>query len=461
MDAEAFDHSDKVHSDAERSIWCQDPIGFARRELHVEPWAKQREILETVRDCDRIAVRACNASGKTFIAALTIIWWLMSNREATAITTAPTERQVRQVLWREINRIHFENRDLIGGRITSTTLSIDQYRNAFGFSTNRPERFQGFHRPNCMFVVDEASGVDDSIFAAIEGSMTSHNPKLLMIGNPNRLSGYFYQAFHNHRKHWRTIHISAFETPNLAEPENERRLIGLVTRNWVLEKRDEWGEDSREYRIRILGEFPDNDTDTLIRLDRLEAAAQRENTLIEGANSNVMGIDVARFGDDRTVACIRNGNRVIAIIVLPNSDTMQTAGRAIDIARQYRVERIHVDEIGTGAGVLDRIREQGEINAVGINAASRARDSRRYANLRAEMYDYLRELFHDGEISIPQDQELISELASVKYGFTSRGQMIMQDKRASLAQAGKSPDKADSLMLSFAGGIISEARIWS
>ncbi len=426
--------------------WRGDPVGFVRERLGCEPWTKQAAILEAVRDHERVAVRSCNGSGKTFIAAHVVIWWLMCNSRATAVTTAPTDRQVRRLLWREIASIHHANRDFIGGKIAGASLELDQHRVGFGFSTNRPERFQGFHRPNMLFVVDEASGVDELIFTAIEGSLTSETAKVLIIGNPTNLSGYFYDAFHRSRALWKTVHISAFDTPNLSAATTRCGSEGLVTRKWVEEARDMWGEESPEYQIRVLGEFPEVENDTLIPLRLIEAAVDRQIEDEDDSEYTVMGLDIARFGNNRTVACIRIGDTVTDLITLPNADTMSTTGSAVDIARLHDADAINVDEVGIGAGVLDRMREIGCHFATGINAGARAANNNRYANLRAELYDGLKSRFHKGTIAIPNDPELISELASITYTFTSRGQLLLNNKR----NGNRSPDKADAVMLAFA-----------
>ena len=426
--------------------WRSDPVGFVKTEVGCDPWTKQVAILDAVSDHERVAVRSCNGSGKTFIAAHVVIWWLMCNDKATVVTTAPTDRQVRRLLWREISAIRQANLELIGGEISGASLELDPERVAFGFSTNRPERFQGFHRPNMLFVVDEASGVDEPIFDAMEGSLTSDTAKLLIIGNPTNLSGYFYDAFHKNRALWHTIHISAFETPNLLNGATHFVRDGLVTRKWVEDARTMWGEESPEYQIRVLGEFPDVENDTLIALRKIEASVNRQ--IVEEGDSDykVMGLDVARFGNNRTVACIRKGDTVTELVTLPKADIMATTGYAIDVAQRHNVNAINVDEVGIGAGVLDRLRELGYSYATGVNVGNRASNSRRYANLRAELYDNLKARFHEDAISIPNDAELISELASITYSFTSRGQLVLDSKRT----GNRSPDKADALMLAFA-----------
>ena len=467
----------------ERERWRRDPVWFVRHRLGATPWGKQREILEALRDHGYVAVRSCNGSGKTYVAAHAVIWWLLCYDDAVVVTTAPTARQVTELLWREIRDIHGANRELIGGRLSTARLELAARRFAFGFSTNTAERFQGFHQGHILFVVDEASGVEQKIFDAIEGSMTSRHAKMLLIGNPTSLSGVFYDAFHKDRAFWHTIHISAFDTPGLTAiggsetaghpaplvsgfrrndegtSDDEPVPDGLITRQWVDRAAKRWGKNSATYQVRVLGEFPSAATDTMIPLKHIEAAVGREIPDMQ-RHEAVMGLDVARFGDDRSVACIRRGSAMIELSVFPTSDIMATTGRALDLAREHSVDKINVDEVGIGAGVLDRMREIGRVEAVGINGGRRAKNPERYANLRAEMFDHLRQRFQGGDISICDDAELISELASLKYSFTSKGQILLEDKQSLRASGRPSPDKADATMLAFAPAKSNPLRIW-
>ena len=204
-------------TEEDRKEWQIYPVRFVRDKLGAKPWKKQEEILDAVRDNTRVAVRSCNGSGKTFIAAHAVLWWLMSFPDSLVITTAPTEHQVRDVLWREIRRVYHGTEHLIGGQTAQDLTRAWRQALRPGLSTNTPERFQGFHEGNILFVVDEASGVREGIFEAIEGSMTSDHARMLLLGNPTALSGYFYEAFHRRRSLWQTIHISASETPNVKE----------------------------------------------------------------------------------------------------------------------------------------------------------------------------------------------------------------------------------------------------
>ena len=490
-----------------------NPAWFVKHHLGAKPWQKQIDILNAIRDHDFVAVRSCNGSGKTYTAALATLWWLMAHDEAVVLTTAPSERQVKELLWREIRAIYQRNKLLIGGKITQTRLVLSNKRFAYGFATDTTERFQGFHSQNILVIVDEASGVREFIFDAILGSLTSENSKMLMIGNPTSLAGTFYDAFHKNRKHVKTIHISAFDTPafkhaaeldrvapahgdngeanegdtpattipspanptsfprtpepreNKARRSNENAFLanradhliqgtddhlrGIATPKWAQNLANQRGTKSSAYQVRVLGEFPDEADDTLIALRLIEAAVKR-NPPASDDHEAVMGVDVARFGNDQTVAIVRRGPEVLEMTALRRSDLMQTTGRVLDIARSHDVKTMHVDEVGLGGAVVDRAKELNTIQTHGVNGGTKSDDPDRYLNLRAQMFEGLKQRFIDGDISIPEDAELISQLASLTYRYTSRGQLQIESKDQIRSSGRQSPDKADALALAFA-----------
>ena len=457
-----------------REDYGLDPVGFVTDRLGAKPWSKQREILDALARHNFVAVRSCNGSGKTYTAALATIWWVMAHEEAAVITTAPTERQVKELLWREIRAIYARKREHIGGKLSANRLELSPKRFAFGFSTNTAEHFQGFHSENVLVIVDEASGVKEVIFEAILGIMSAENSKLLLIGNPTNLAGSFYDAFHKKRELYHTIHISAFDTPaftskranNLSTDANDEAGSdslpdrdpgklddiprGIATPTMVENLANHHGTESSAYMVRVLGDFPNEADDTLIALRFIEDAARRRFD-DDAELVAVMGVDVARFGSDQTVAVVRRGPQVIDVAAFGRSDLMTTTGRVLDIANSWDVEGIYVDEVGLGAAVVDRLNEL-EINHVyGINGGMRARRPERFLNLRAEMFDGLRQRFADGEIVIPNDPELISQLASLTFTYNSRGQLQIESKEQIRRSGRQSPDKADALALAFNG----------
>ena len=437
----------------------------------------------------RVAVRSCNGAGKTFTAAIVILWWLMSYDDAIVITTAPSERQVREILWRELRNLYMPVRDKIGGKLTRTRLEFGPKRYAYGFSTNTEDRFQGFHSGNILVIVDEASGVDEFIFNAIRGVITAKNSKLLIIGNPHGYAGTFYDAFHKNRKQFQTIHISAFDLPafktagiteesikNIEYPDPEQDLnddpdefhdddhpeppeqtFGLSSPQWALDLFNDVGPQSSVYQTRVLGQFPEEADDTLIPLRDVEAAVNRQSP-IPPDTKPVMGVDVARFGNDKTVIIIRQGPRVIYIDELRKSDIVNTTGAAITAALKYKVKDIIIDEIGVGAGVLDNLKADKRFNAQGLNGSNSPSNNEKYLNLRAEVFDGLRQRFADGDISLPNDPELISQIASLTYKYNARGQLQLESKDQIRSTGRQSPDKADAIAIAFTSEIKTRPR---
>ena len=516
----------------------RSPERFAREILGVNLWSKQEEVLLAVRDYRRVAVKAGNGLGKGFTAAVAVLWFVSSYQPATVLTTAPTARQVRHVLWREIRRLYQGSAELMGGRMLHSRLEVAHDRFALGLSTDEVDQFQGFHSPNMLIVVDEAEGVTEPIYEAIDAVMTAGNSKLLLIGNPTSITGTFRRAFHEERHLYHNITISALDSPNV----RQQRVVvpGLTTHEWVAERLALWGESSSMYRARVLGDFSDRAEDTLISLARIEEAITRGADLrhsnhpvipappsvaeagthacpgprsggpdsvasrapdqwsaspsvrperseavslpalprsedsppheVEGPAPDptqslnpeaplirkdsdaptILAVDVARFGTDQSVLLLASPNAVLHIEAHQGLDTMQLAGRVVDAHRRWSSERIVVDEIGVGAGVVDRLREL-DLPVTGINVGRPARQRKLFANLRAEGYWHLYELFGQSELSIPNDAELAGQLSSLRYSYNSRGQLLIESKDDARSRGLPSPDKADAMMLAFLG----------
>ena len=426
------------------------PVEFAHRVLGVELWAKQEEVLAALPHCRRVAVKSGNGLGKGFCAAVAVLWFLHCHNPAIVLSTAPTFRQVRHILWRQIHRLHRRAPEALKGKLLDTRWELDDDRYAMGLSADTADQFQGFHSPNMLVVVDEAEGVSDGIYEAIEAVMTSDEPRLLLIGNPTTLSGMFRRAFYEERQIYRCITISALDSPNVQA--GQVVIPGLTTARWVEERRQIWGEDNPIYRARVLGEFPDQAEDTLIRLSDVEAAAGRHEAAgdnpAEGSGEVVLAVDVARFGSDHSVILRRRGNRVEEIRAFNGIDTMELAGRVAAAIREFQPLQTCIDEVGVGAGVVDRLRQQG-YGVRGVNVAHSARQKEVFANLRAEGYWRLRELFAAGEIAIPPDQQLMSELVALRYGYDGQGRVLLESKEDMRKRGIPSPDKADALMLAF------------
>lgn len=424
-----------------------DPVAFCRQVLRFEPWSKQRAVLEAVRDHDRVAVRSANAVGKTSIAGRAVLWWLAGGPGSIALTTAPTDRQVRRLLWKEIRAGYHASGGFFDGEIWETRLRLADNWEALGLSTDDAESFSGWHDERVLVVVDEASGVGEEIFEAIEGVLAGGHTKLLLISNPTRTSGQFFDAFHSERRLWETIAISALDTPSFTgEQVSEATARQLVTKRWVDEKREKWGEESPLFQVRVLGEFPSTSDDTVCALSEVEQAVAR---VAERGYPVVVACDVARFGSDETVIAVRHGGRVRVERVLQGRDTMQVAGeviRAVRAADRSGV-KVVVDDVGVGGGVTDRLRELG-LNVVGFNGGSSPRQRDDYPNRRSEAWFGLAEQLPD--VDLDGDEQLLADLVAPRYSIDSRGRRVVEAKELTKRRLGRSPDRGDAVVMAFA-----------
>ena len=202
--------NEAVNGPANRS-----PVLFAEDVLHVTLWTKQKEVLEALAVNRRVAVKSGNGLGKGFCSAVAVLWFLHTHNPAIVLSTAPTFRQVRYVLWRQIRRLYGPASLALGGKMLDTRWELADDRYAMGLSAESADQFQGFHSDNMLIVVDEAEGVSDEIYEGIEAVMTSSEPRLLLIGNPTTVSGAFRRAFYEERKLYYPITISALDSPNV------------------------------------------------------------------------------------------------------------------------------------------------------------------------------------------------------------------------------------------------------
>lgn len=433
------------------------PVGFVRDILGGDPWAGQAAILEALAREPRVTVRSCNGAGKTLCAAWAALWFLVTRPGSIVVTTAPTGRQVRDLLWRRIRDAYHSAPVSLPGRCLTQQLDCGDNWYATGFATDTEVKFQGPHSPHgVLFVGDEASGLAEWLFAAVQGFMTEPGAKMLLIGNPNQASGTFYES----QKNWpaaQKFKISAFDVPE-----------HVLTPGWPRQMLEEWGEESPAYQVRVLGEFPEQGDDSLISLKWVNDAQERDLTrTTDGAPTGpdggnvVIGVDIGRYGGDESVAYVRSGSAVLDALYWRKNDTMESAGRIASLARQWSPCLVNVDEIGVGAGVLDRLLELSDLRAAkitvsGINVGETASDSEHFANRRSEIFWGLRERFKAGDISIPKDDTLLlAQLVALKFSYTSRGQIKLESKEdirknRSESASWRSPDRGDALALAFA-----------
>jgi phage terminase large subunit len=397
----------------------------------------------------RFAVRAGHGVGKTTVEAWVILWFLLFMRPCKIPITANSQDQLRDVVWAEI--AHWWRKlppflqqmiDVSAERVSIKADPTEAFAVARTARPEKPEALQGFHSENLLFLIEEASGIDDVIFETAGGALSSAKSWVMMFANPTRTSGYFYRAFHGARTGWRRYHVPC----NVSS-----RVSPDYARNMALEH----GEDSNVYRVRVMGEFPKSEDDAVIPLGWIEAAIERD--ISPNDMGIVWGLDVARFGDDATALAKRRGNVLLEVVrEWRKTDLMQTAGI---IAREYnetpfdkRPSAINVDVIGMGGGVVDRLRELG-LPVYGINVAeSPSIDSSRYMRLRDELWFEARRWFESRAVTMPRDDKLADELVAPKYKLESSGKLKVESKDEMKKRGVKSPNKADAFCLTFAGG---------
>jgi hypothetical protein len=303
-----------------------------------------------------------------------------------------------------------------------------------------PEALQGFHSPNMLFLVDEASGVDDIIFEVGEGAMSTEGAKTVMTGNPTRTSGYFYEAFNKMRDSFYTMKVASQDSTQVGP-------------KFIEDMKIKYGEDSNIFRVRVLGEWPEADDDVVIPLHLLQSAAEREQVPAE-TTPVVWGLDVARFGTDKSALCKRKGNVVTEPIKSwRNKDLMEMCGI---ILNEYetttwadRPTEILIDSIGLGAGVVDRLTEL-DLPVRGINVAESASMGERYGRLRDELWFLGKEWFEMRDCTIPLQEELIEDLSKPRFSFLSNGKLKVEGKDEMKRRGLNSPDLADAFCLTFA-----------
>ncbi len=374
---------------AERYLqrWAMDPVSFLRDVFGMEAWKRQEEIMMALTTHKRVAVRSGHKVSKSFSAALLALWWVCTRPDAHVVFTSAADFQVKQILWAELKKLYSLAEFPIGGHLHDdhrAGLTFKDGRYIIGMTTKEKERMAGFSGENLLYICDEASGIADAIFEAIDGNRAGGG-RVIMFSNPTKTDGYFYNAFHDKRKFWKRLHISSEETPNAITGESI--FPGLATKEWLEEMAEEWGEDSVLYRVRARGEFPEQGDDNLTPLSVVEEALIRwkEFAALRVANMDPLeiGLDVARYGDDDSVACPRRGRRVFPLHIYHHRDSGQLAGEVLKLVRDIRLSKnerpvVRIDANGLGWGVYDRLKESDELEAIAVNVSERAINEDKY-----------------------------------------------------------------------------------
>jgi phage terminase large subunit len=429
-----------------------EPRKFVTEVLGLTLWEKQFQILEAARDHRRVAIRSGHSVGKTFAVASLVLWWLYA-RQGLVLTTAPTWDHVEGVLWREINSIAGRATVPLPGEPFLTERRVSNDWKAFGLSTNNPDAFRGWHHPRLLVVIDEASGVDELIHTEISTLCTGQENCIVMIGNPTSTSGTFYNAFAKQGP-WHRLHISCLEHPNVIS--GVEGIKGAVTTQWVEDARSQWGEQHPFWFSRVLGVFPMISNKGVIPLAWVERAInedKRKEALDQAELDRIPrvgGLDVARYGDNRTVFIVRRGDAVEHIESWHHTSLMETTGRAKRLIDEFKLKALVVDSAGVGGGVVDRLLEQ-HAPVFAYNGGHRAFTQGQFANRRSELWWSLRQRFEHQKMWLPKNHDILTgELIAPQYDITSAGRLRVETKESLLDRGIASPDFADALVMSFA-----------
>ena len=420
----------------------------------------QRDMLTAVRDgllalsdAIRIAVASGHGVGKSALVAWLILWAICTFEDTRGVVTANTENQLRIKTWAELSKwfrllickhwFHLSPTAIYArDPAHERTWRIDMVP----WSSQNTEAFAGLHNAGkrILVVFDEASAIETMIWETTEGALTDADTQIIwaVFGNPTRNTGRFRECFGRFRHRWKTRQVDG-------------RTVRITNKAQIAQWVEDYGEDSDFVRVRVRGVFPRASSTQFIGSDVAEAAAKRE-VAAQISDPLIIGVDVARFGDDQSVIVFRKGRdaRMIEPIKFRNVDTMQLAARVADEAARYKADAVFIDGGGVGGGVVDRCRQmrvQGLAEVQFGGKADRANfdvDASRYANKRAEMYGTMRAWLAGG--GIPDDPELIADLTGVEYGFNADNAILLESKQDMKRRGLASPDLSDALALTFA-----------
>jgi hypothetical protein len=439
------------------------PVEFVEDFIGVKPDTVQSEILRSVAENQMTTVRSGHGIGKSSVEAWAIIWFMSTRPFPKIPCTAPTQHQLFDILWAEVNKWLRHNPLLAKEFVwTHEKLYIKGYPEewfAVARTATKPDALQGFHAQHVLYIIDEASGVSDSIFEPVLGSLSTEGAKLLMCGNPTNLTGFFYDSHHKNSNVYSTFHIDG--------RQSER-----VSKEFVSTIKNMYGEDSDVFRVRVAGEFPLAENDVFIPLSLIEKSIQHGEDY-EPPNPPTLihiGCDVARFGDDKTVIGYKIDNKIYFEEKTRKQDTMTTADHIIQLAERLRVENnftgvipVKIDDGGVGGGVVDRLKQIqknspqrfADLEIIAVKFGQRIKH-KHYHDSTSYMLSVVKKLIMeydaDGikkpvELFLPNDNDLSAQLSCRRYKLTESSKIQVESKDSMKKRGHPSPDEADCVLL--------------
>lgn len=459
MDDQAFNE----FLDESIPMWKANPVQYFEEVLTFHPDEWQAEAAMDLATSPRVSIKSGQGVGKTGFEAAAFLWFITCFDYPRIVATAPTKQQLHDVLWSEISKWMSKSpllEQLL--RWTKTYVyMVGQEKRWFGVArtATKPENMQGFHEYNMLFIVDEASGVADPIMEAILGTLSGANNKLLLCGNPTKTSGTFYDSHTRDRALYKCLTVSSLDSKRT----NRESIDALIRK---------YGFDSNVVRVRVRGEFPNQEDDVFISLSLIEQCSSRIYELPEdkGMPFVILGCDVARFGDDETIIWRNYMGNCKIVCHRRGQDLMATAGDLVDQYLKIYEEfpdyhgktYVNIDDTGLGGGVTDRLREVKrerrlrKLVIIPINAAEKIetdttagkQSAEHYNNLTTDMWANMRDQLENRNIVIEDDEETVAQLSSRKYRMASNGKIELETKQDMKKRGLDSPDRGDSLALS-------------
>lgn len=394
----------------------------------------------------RIAVVSGHGAGKSSLVSWIILWAMSTRPHLAGVVTANTGAQLSDKTWRELSLWHKRAINRHWFKWTATKFyQVDHpetwFVSAIPWSKERPEAFAGLHAEHVLMVFDEASAIEDVIWETAEGAMTTPGAIWCVFGNPTRNTGKFHGCFHRMKHRWTTRQIDS-RTARMANKEQLDQ--------WI----EDYGEDSDFVRVRVLGIFPRAGSNQLIPSDIVEAAAGKSiKPEVYNHAPVVIGVDVARFGEDQSVITLRQGLACLWQRKFRGIDLMTLAGIVAQEIDKNSPAAVFIDQGGVGGGVVDRLRQLNYRMVIGVDFGGKPLDSVKYFNKRSEMWCLMRDWLQVGG-AIPLDEELKTDLIGPEYGFTGDKGQIALEKKSDMKKRGMaSPDGADSLALTFSAPV--------
>lgn len=434
--------------------WSKDHVLGIESLFDVKLTDQQKELVHLANDQKaRVAVSSCTGSGKTSILSMMTFLYLMILPDCRILITSPSSGQLVRVFYSELNKWHrrmpeqfqeyfYITRETV--KYTNTKKYL-QFASLVTASVDNKESLQGGHSENYIIFGDEASGIDEQAFDILLGTLsTGYGGRFILVSNPVRSSGRFYEIFNRDLGSWKKLFFSAFDSPN-------------VNAEWIEEMRETYGEDSDLYRMRVLGKFPRVGVAQFISGDVAEDAMR--NTLHPNSYSNfpkLMGCDIARFGDDSTVFAIRQGPKLVDFRVHKGLDTMEVASKIAEYQAIHGCSKIFIDSIGVGAGAFDRCRQL-KLPVSEVIVSNKSSEPNVYCNLRSQLWGKMKEWLSNGA-DIPtsskdRDSNLISQFTSMEYFYNNKMQIQLLSKKDLKRMGHESPDIADAVALTMADAV--------